>query len=136
MAQNRQHQQDNVNVAAINLHRSIVLEHNRQYQESNVNETGINLQPAISQPRNQFQENLPQNTYFDAKLLPTQLPYPTAPRHTNPSNGQRQPNSISEKSSMSPTYLPQSLPILPFAPEYHNLNTNNNEQNGLILSST
>jgi len=89
---------------------------NGEYQQSDVNETAMNL-------------------YFGPRLSPTQLPYPTAPRY-NPSNGQNQANSISETISMSPTYLPQSLPTLPSAPEYHNLNRNDNEQNGLILSST
>jgi len=135
MAQNQQRQQNNVNEAAINLHRSIVMEHNRQQPQSNVNETEINRQPVISHPRNQFQENHPQNTYYGTKLSPTHLSYPIAPRNV-PSNGLNQPNSISETISMSPPYLSQPLPMWPSAPENHNLNTNDDEQNGLISSST
>jgi len=130
MAQNQQRQQNNVNEAAINLHRSIVMEHNRQQPQSNVNETDISQ--SISHSRKQFLENLPQNTYYGTKLSPTHLSYPIAPRNV-PSNGLNQPNSISETISMSPTYLPQPLPS---APENHNLNTNDSEQNGLISSST
>jgi len=130
MAQNRQRQQNNVNEAAINLHRSIVTEHNRQQPQSNVNETDISQ--SISHSRKQFLENLPQNSYHGTKLSPTHLSYPIAPRNV-PSNGLNQPNSISETISMPPTYLPQQLPS---APENHNLNTNYNEQNGLISSST
>jgi len=125
---------DNINETAINMHRNIVMEeHYQQHQQNNVNETAINLQPSIPQATNQFQENLPQNTYYDAKLSSTHLYYPIAPRNVL-SNGPNQPNYISV--TISPTYLPQPLPEWPSAPENHNLSAYDNEQNGSILSST
>merc|ERR1712223_1571967 len=125
---------DDINEALINMDRTIVMEeHYQQHQQNNVNETAINMQPSISQATDQFQENIPQNTYYDGKLSSTHLSYPIAQRNV-PSNGPNQSNYISE--TMSPTYLPQPLPERPSAPENHNLSTNDNEQNGLILSST
>jgi len=93
---------------------------NHQRQQRNV--TKVNMQP-----RNQFQENLPQESPYGMKLSPDNLSYSISPVNVPPS-GQNPANSISET-------VPQPLPTAPLGPENHNLQTTDNIQSGSILSS-
>merc|ERR1711974_514114 len=69
-------------VRAVNQHShqsNIAIEQNRQHQQNNSDNTAIDMQPTRHQSSNQFQDNLPQNTYHSTKLSPTHLPYSIAP---------------------------------------------------------
>jgi len=93
---------------------------NHQCQQRNV--TTVNMQP-----RNQFQENLPEESPYGMKLSPDHLSYSISPVNVPPS-GQNPANYISET-------VPQPLPTAPPGPENHNLKTTDNIQSGSILSS-
>merc|ERR1711881_732290 len=58
---------------------NVAMEQNRQHQQNNSGNTAIDMQPTRHQPSNQFQNNLPQNTYHSTKLSPTHLPYSIVP---------------------------------------------------------
>jgi len=58
---------------------NIATEQIPQHQQNNSDNTAIDMQPTRHQSSNQFQDNLPQNTYHSTKLSPTHLPYSIAP---------------------------------------------------------
>jgi len=58
---------------------NIVMERNRQHLQNDCSSTAIDVQPTIHQSSNQFQDNLPQNTYHSTKTSPTHLPYSIVP---------------------------------------------------------
>merc|ERR1719369_678535 len=58
---------------------NIAMEQNRQHLQNDCSSTAIDVQPTIHQSSNQFQDNLPQNTYHSTKTSPTHLPYTIVP---------------------------------------------------------
>jgi len=58
---------------------NIATEQIQQHQQNDSDNTAIDMQPTRHQSSNQFQDNLPQNTYHSTKLSPTHLPYSIAP---------------------------------------------------------
>jgi len=58
---------------------NIAIEQNQQHEQNNSDNTAIDMQPTRHQSSNQFQDNLPQNTFHSTKLSPTHLPYSIAP---------------------------------------------------------
>jgi len=58
---------------------NIAMEQNRQHLQNDCSSTAIDVQPTIHQSSNQFQDNLPQNTYHSTKTSPTHLPYSIVP---------------------------------------------------------
>ena len=90
-------------------------------QQRNSNKTSMNMET-----RNQFHENLSQNSHHITKVSPRHQSYPISPSNVLPYE-QNQPCYASETVS-------QPLYTVPQIPENRNLKTSDNIQNGTISS--